>query len=113
MTAIEELASRAKVAAAELRIAPPERRAAALRFMAEKLAACRAEVLAANAADLAAAEHLTPAFRKRLLVDDQVFDYMTTRLRRRPNCPIPWGGCSRSVPCRADWRSAASPSPSA
>jgi len=91
MTAIESLAARAKAAAEQLRVAPAERRAAALRRMPERLAECRAEVLAANAADLAAASHLSPALQKRLRVDDKVFDTMMTRLRKAADLPDPVG----------------------
>ena len=91
MTDIEKLAARAKAAAATLRIAEPERRADALRRMADNLAKCRAELLAANAADLSDAAHLSQAFRKRLAIDDKVFSYMTKRLREAASLPDPVG----------------------
>ncbi len=91
MTAVEELAMRAKAAAALLRTAEPERRAEALRRMSEKLAECRAELFAANAADMNDARDLPEAFQARLRVDDGVFDYMVKRLRKAAALPDPVG----------------------
>jgi len=91
MTAVEELARRAKAAAAELRAARPAMRADALRRMSEKLAECRERLLAANASDMADAAHLSEAFKKRLRVDGQVFDYMVKRLRESASLPDPVG----------------------
>lgn len=91
MTAIEELARRAKAAAALLRTAAPEQRAEALRKMPGKLAECRAELLAANAADMRDAAGLPEAFRSRLRVDDKVFNYMSRRLREAAALPDPVG----------------------
>jgi len=87
MTEIEELGRRARVAAADLRSAAPERRADALNRMAGKLAECREEVLKANAADMAAAAGLSTSFQKRLCVDDKVFEYMTRRLQEAAALP--------------------------
>ena len=91
MTAIEELAQRAKTAAVTLRTAKPEMRADALRRMSEKLAECRERLLTANASDMADAAHLSAAFRKRLRVDDQIFEYMLKRLREVAALPDPVG----------------------
>ena len=90
-TGIEKLARQAKTAAAILRTAEPERRAEALRLMADGLIKCRAELLAANAADMRDAAQLSEAFRKRLRVDDKVFDYMAKRLREAAMLPDPVG----------------------
>lgn len=90
-TGIEMLSRRAKVAAAILRTAEPQRRAEALRLMADNLAKCRSELFAANAADMRDAAHLSEAFRKRLRVDDKVFDYMAKRLREAALLPDPVG----------------------
>ena len=59
--------------------------------MAGKLAECREEVLRANAADMAEATGLSAAFRKRLCVDDKVFQYMTRRLEEAAALPDPVG----------------------
>ena len=91
MTAIEEMASRAKAAAAVLRTVSPALRADALNRMAGKLAECREAVLAANAEDMKEASELSAAFRKRLCVDDKVFQYMTKRLREAAELPDPVG----------------------
>lgn len=91
MTMIETIAANAKAAARLLRTAPPAVRADALGRMAGKLIACRGEVLRANASDMAEASHLSPAFQKRLRVDDKVFDYMTKRLREAAALPDPVG----------------------
>ena len=91
MSMIEEMAKRARNAAAALRSAPAAVRADALARMAEKLADCREALLAANAADMAEARELSPAFQKRLRVDDKVFEYMTKRLREAAALPDPVG----------------------
>ena len=91
MTMIEEIASKAKAAAAALRAVPPEKRADALNRMAGKLAEVRGQVLAANAADMQEASHLSAAFRKRLCVDDKVFQYMSKRLKEAAALPDPVG----------------------
>ena len=74
MNSIEMMARRAKSAARMLRSAPVASRAEALKLMADELVARRQEVLEANAADIAAAGELTPAFKKRLTVDEKVFN---------------------------------------
>ena len=91
MTLIEEIASKAKAAAAALRAVPPEKRADALNRMAGKLAEVRGQVFAANAADMQEASHLSAAFRKRLCVDDKVFQYMSKRLKEAAALPDPVG----------------------
>ena len=91
MTPIEEIASKAKAAAAALRSTPPEKRADALNRMAGKLAEVREAVLAANAEDMREASHLSAAFRKRLCVDDKVFQYMSKRLKEAAALPDPVG----------------------
>ena len=91
MTAIEEVAQRAKNASRILKSSPGALRADALGRMAEKVLACRDELFAANAADLAAAPGLSEAFRKRLRVTDKVFDYIVNRLREAAALPDPVG----------------------
>ena len=91
MTAIEELARRARAASGILRAAAPARRAEALKRMGEKLAECREAVLSANAEDMREAAHLSAAFQKRLCVDDKVFNYMTRRLQEAAALPDPVG----------------------
>ncbi|MBO4647687.1 MAG: glutamate-5-semialdehyde dehydrogenase [Lentisphaeria bacterium] len=91
MTAIEEMASKAKAAAAVLRTVSPALRADALNRMAGKLAECREAVLAANAEDMKEAANLSASFRKRLCVDDKVFQYMTKRLHEAAELPDPVG----------------------
>ena len=91
MISIEEMGRRARIAAQKLRSAAPACRAEALNLMAGKLIACRSEVLAANAADLAEAGDLSAAFKKRLTVDDKVFDYMVKRLQEAAALPDPVG----------------------
>ena len=91
MTAIEELAKKAKAAAAVLRTVSPASRADALKRMAAKLVECKDQVLAANAADMKEATHLSAAFQKRLKVDEKVFQYMTKRLQEAAALPDPVG----------------------
>ena len=91
MSSIEEMSKRARSAAVALRSAPAAVRADALARMAEKLADCREALLAANAADMGSAAGLSEAFKKRLRVDDKVFEYMTKRLREAAALPDPVG----------------------
>lgn len=111
MTAIEELAFRAKNAAAALRSVPQSCRADALERMAGKLLACKAEVLAANAADLQDAAGLSAAFLKRLKVDEKVFQYMVKRLQEAAALPDPVGRVieSRIMPSGLDVKRVAVP----
>ena len=87
MISIEELSSRAKIAAAQMRTLSGECRTKALNLMAEKLASCKEELFRANAEDLAAAPGLTDAFRKRLQVTEKVFSYMMNRLKEAAALP--------------------------
>ena len=91
MSVISDMAVRAQAAAARLRTASKEQRALALQLMSEKLLACRDQVIAANLEDLQNAGELTPAFQKRLRVDDKVFDYMVKRLNEAAALPDPVG----------------------
>ena len=91
MSEIMELARRAKAAAARLRSLPASCRADALNRMAGKLLEVREAVLSANQQDMADAAGLSAAFRKRLLVDDKVFEYMIRRLREAAALPDPVG----------------------
>jgi len=111
MTSVTEIARRARAAAAALRIVSGEARAAALNAMADKLLNCRDEVMAANAADLAAAPDLTPAFQKRLTVNAKIFDYMLNRLREAAALPDPVGSIleGRTMPSGLQVRKVAVP----
>ena len=91
MSMVETMAKNARLAAQKLRSVPAENRAKALNLMADKLIACREAVLKANAEDLAEAGELSPAFQKRLRVDDKVFDYMVKRLQKAASLPDPVG----------------------
>jgi len=91
MNTIEEMCGRAKAAYQILRSLSGKCRAQALDRMAGKVLARREAIFAANAADLAAAPELTPAFRKRLQITDKVFDYIVDRLREAAALPDPVG----------------------
>jgi len=91
MLSIEAMACKARLAAQTLRTVSPACRADALNRMADKLISCREAVLQANAADLAEASELTPAFQKRLRVDEKVFNYMVKRLQEAAALPDPVG----------------------
>ncbi len=91
MTDIRTIARRAQAAAYQLRTVTPAQRANALQLMADKLIECREAVLAANKLDLAAASDATPAFQKRLKVDEKVFNYMVNRLQTAADLPDPVG----------------------
>ncbi len=100
MTDIESLALRARNASKALRSVSPEARADALKRMADKLAACKNELLTANAADMAEAAQMSESFKKRLRVDEKVFNYMTKRLQEAAALPDPVGRIieERSMP---------------
>lgn len=91
MQNIEIIARKAKEASRKLKSLSGEARDKALNLMAEKLASCKEELFAANAADLAAAPNLTDAFRKRLAVTEKIFSYMMNRLQEAANLPDPVG----------------------
>ena len=91
MTVIEQTAANAKIAAATLRNSSASQRSHALELMNQNLLACKNELLAANAADLAEASHLSAAFQKRLKVDEKVFSYMLNRLQEAAQLPDPVG----------------------
>ena len=91
MISVQELSARAKAAASVLKTVSGERRADALNRMAGKLLACKDEVFAANAEDIAAAPGLTDAFRKRLQITEKVFKYMLNRLQEAAALPDPVG----------------------
>ncbi len=100
MCGIELLAQQAADAARKLRSISPECRAKALELMADKLISVKAELLNANAADIAGAGDISAAFRKRLTVDEKVFDYMVKRLKEAAMLPDPVGAVleERSMP---------------
>lgn len=91
MIDVENIAQRAKEAARTLKQISGKSRAEALNRMADKLLACKEEVMAANAADLAAAPGLTDAFRKRLAITEKIFKYMLNRLQEAAALPDPVG----------------------
>ena len=91
MPTMEELSRNAQRAFRLLRSLSGKCRADALDRMAGKVLARREEIFAANAADLAAAPDLTPAFRKRLQITDKVFDYIVRRLQEAAALPDPVG----------------------
>ena len=91
MTFIEETAFRARQASYKLRTISPAQRTDALNLMAQKLIEYKNAVLQANAADLRDAVNLSPAFQKRLKVDEKVFNYMVNRLREAAKLPDPVG----------------------
>ena len=100
MCGIELLAQQAADAARKLRSISPECRAKALELMADKLISVKAELLNANAADIAGAGDISDAFKKRLTVDEKVFDYMVKRLKEAAMLPDPVGAVldERSMP---------------
>ena len=91
MPDIRSIAQRAKNASRILASLPGSTRENALNKMAGKLLQYKAEVMSANAADIAAAPDLTPAFKKRLQVTEKIFDYMVKRLKEAAALPDPVG----------------------
>ena len=111
MGIVENMAIRAREASRLLRCCSPESRAKALNSMADKLIECKQQVLDANASDIAAAGELTPAFKKRLTVDEKVFKYMVKRLQEAAALPDPVGRVldARIMPSGLDVRKVAVP----
>ncbi len=88
---ILQMAQDAKAARNALATASGATRQDALNRMAEKLLAVKEALFAANAEDLAAAPELSPAFRKRLQINEKIFAYMLNRLREAAALPDPVG----------------------
>ncbi len=111
MSFIEDIARKAKDSSRLLKSLSGESRAAALNAMAQKLIDCKEELMAANAADLAAAPGLTDAFRKRLTVNEKIFNYMVKRLQEAAALPDPVGAVleGRTMPSGLQVRRVAVP----
>ena len=94
---ISEMAGRARDAGRELGTRPGAVRDAALAAMAAALEAHRAEILAANAVDVAAAEAagLTGPLLQRLRISEKTFNYMLNRLQEAARLPDPLGVITR------------------
>jgi glutamate-5-semialdehyde dehydrogenase len=79
---VKELAERARAAGRELAKAGPERRTRALEAMADAIIARKAEILSANAEDVAAASQLAPAMVDRLRLDEKRLDAVADAVRQ-------------------------------
>lgn len=90
-SSITEIARQSRLAARQLAPASDAQRNLALAKMAEALQAVRAQVLAANAEEVAKARAAgqTEAMVKRLTIDDKMFDYMLSRLKKVAQLPDP------------------------
>jgi glutamate-5-semialdehyde dehydrogenase len=90
---MREIARAARAAFAVLARAEPERKSAALRNAAAEVRAARSELLAANAADVAAAEQqaLSAALVDRLKLDDARIDAIAVGLETVAALPDPIG----------------------
>ncbi|MBR6372427.1 MAG: glutamate-5-semialdehyde dehydrogenase, partial [Victivallales bacterium] len=90
---IRAMAMAAREAARQLATASGVARAKALDAMAAKLEGVKAELMAANAEDIAAAKAAgcNEAFLKRLTVNEKIFNYMAKRLREAAALPDPVG----------------------
>ena len=82
-----DMGRKARSAAAELRVASPEQRTSAIAAMAEALRAASADILGANALDMAAAT----AHHDRLRLDDQRVQAMAAALDQIAGLPDPVG----------------------
>jgi len=88
---IGEMATRARAAAATLARTAPERSAAALRAAAAAVRKTIADILAANAEDLARSQHLTPAMRDRLRLDEARLESIAAGLEAVATLDSPLG----------------------
>jgi glutamate-5-semialdehyde dehydrogenase len=82
---------RARAAAASLALASAEAKTGALRAAAQSVRAGQAEILAANARDLAEAEGLSPALRDRLALDSKRLAAIAEGLEAIAELPDPVG----------------------
>jgi glutamate-5-semialdehyde dehydrogenase len=82
---------RARAAAAELALAAPAAKIAALRAAARAMREGEAEILAANARDLGEAEGLPPALRDRLALDPKRLEAVAAGLEAIADLPDPVG----------------------
>src|SRR5271169_1280667 len=82
---------RARAAAASLALASAKAKTAALRAAAQSVRASEAEILAANARDLAEAEGLSPALRDRLALDSKRLAAIAAGLEAIAELPDPVG----------------------
>ncbi|WP_445370842.1 glutamate-5-semialdehyde dehydrogenase [Methylomonas sp. HW2-6] len=91
LSSITEIARQSRLAARQLAPASDAQRNLALAKMAEALQAVRAQVLATNAEEVvkARAAGQTEAMVKRLTIDDKMFDYMLSRLKKVAQLPDP------------------------
>lgn len=94
---IRELGRRARAAATQLALASRADKDRALRAMADALLAARTEIIAANAADLAAGEKagLSKAMLDRLHVDEKRLTTMADGVRAVADLPDPVGRVQR------------------
>ncbi len=85
------LAQQSRVAARQLAPASEKQRNLALATMAEALESVRSQVLTVNADEVAKARDAgqTEAMVKRLTIDDKMFDYMLSRLKKVAQLPDP------------------------
>ncbi len=90
---LQDMGQRAKAAARELARATTDRKNAALATLADRLAADRAEVLSANAQDVAAAQTngLSPAMLDRLTLNEARIAGMASDLHNVATLPDPVG----------------------
>ena len=91
MSAVREIAERARAAAAETALLPRSVKDAALHAMADALLARTAEVVAANATDLDRGAHLSDALRDRLRLTPDRVAAMADGLRALAALPDPVG----------------------
>ncbi|WFP51036.1 glutamate-5-semialdehyde dehydrogenase [Methylomonas sp. EFPC3] len=91
LSSITDIARQSRLAARQLAPASDAQRNLALAKMAEALQDVRAQVLATNAEEVvkARAAGQTEAMVKRLTIDDKMFDYMLSRLKKVAQLPDP------------------------
>ncbi|MFZ2725653.1 MAG: glutamate-5-semialdehyde dehydrogenase [Methylococcaceae bacterium] len=91
MDTVQVIAAQSRTAANQLSSSSEKQRNLALSNMADALATAKSQVLEANAQDVIKAQQAgqTDALIKRLTIDDKVFQYMITRLRKVAQLPDP------------------------
>jgi glutamate-5-semialdehyde dehydrogenase len=91
MSELQPLLTQSRATARQLALVPATQKTAALMAMAKAVRAASADILAANAKDLAAANGLTPALRDRLLLNEQRIEAMAKGIEEIAAQPDPVG----------------------
>ena len=99
---VQVIARQSRFAARQLSLTSETLRNLALSKMAESLESVKHQILEINAQEVMKARQdgQSDAMIKRLTIDDKVFQYMLSRLRKVAQRPDPLIGCWKDIPIR-------------